>query len=318
MVKVIKGDLPGQRATGYHQYRGGFGKGEGFGVRRTLPTSKLQTIGDTKEQKRQKEDFKIASQLYSHWDIQQRDFFRRARKLDIKLDKQGRQVRRYLTRRQFAMQDIISKLNSPSSPYPAPLGFCICCVGEDQLPLTGYTLKITTNKLPKYTYEEETDNYGCFAPSSVSPLYEPYQLQCGAGILYDLTAEEIHKIRTISPYEYTGCGAKYDEVLTSTFQDEEFCTVDFKKVGIKPWESAVAKIHILAHLGGLHTNYYCNIYTTDWNISWGIDWAEPTKECNWTKTVHDGDVVRRSWKGEGDWGQGNLYIDEYSVKIRRP
>ena len=317
MVKVLRGNLPRQRIEGYHQYRGGFEKGEGFGVRRIIPTSKIQTEGDTHAQKQEKESFKIATKLYAGFDPVQKDFYKRAGKVSIKHDKQGREIRKYLTRRTFAINDIIAKLNSPSSPYPEPLPFCICCVDTVGNALPGYTLTITSEKLKSYGYEEESDETACYPPSAVSPLYEPYKLMCGEAIYPALTAEDIHKMRTICPYELTGCEARYNEVLTSADTTEVFCNVNFKEVGIPKGVAAVADICVKLHLEGLHTNYWVYIYTTDWSCQCHIDWAIPTLEYRYTKTVHDGDVVHRSWYGRGDWGEGNLYVDECSVKIRQ-
>ena len=232
MVKVIQGNLPGQRAEGYHQYRGGFEKGEGFGVRRTIPTSNTQTKGDTLAQKRQKEDFGLASKIYSGWDILQKDFFTRGGIVNITHDKQGKPIRRYLRGARWAIHDITTKLNSPSSPYPSPLGFCICGVDLKGEPAPGFTLNITTNALRDFTYSEENYKDGCFQPSSLSPLYEPYHLTVGERDYGWKTAEEIHQITTLCVSHLAPSWYEKDTIYGGFYYDHQLYTFDFAALGI--------------------------------------------------------------------------------------
>lgn len=311
MVKVTQGNLPGQRAEGYHQYRGGFEKGEGFGVRRTLPTSNIQTKGDTIAQKRQKEDFGLASKIYSSWDILQKDFFTRGGIVDIRYDKKGKRIKRYLRGARWAIHDITTKLNAPSSPYPSPLGFCICGVDLQGEPAPGFTLNITTDKLRDFTYSEKNCEDGCFMPSALSPLYEPYHLWfTGARDYGLLTAEEIHQITTLHVHDYT-------EIYTATLtwmdafsSSEWFYQINFQEWGITTPTADIMFIvtEINEKPEGLIFMYF---EPHTWPRYWMKTDAGETKTFYDYVTVGDGTRFRRNY-GNYSWdtphGKGTIIM----------
>ena len=293
MVKVTQGNLPGQRAEGYHQYRGGFEKGEGFGVRRTIPTSNIQTKGDTIAQKRQKEDFGLASKIYSGWDILQKDFFTRGGIVDIRYDKQGKRIKRYLRGARWAIHDITTKLNSPTSTYPPPLGFCICGVDLQGEPAPGFTLNITTDKLRDFTYSEKNCKDGCFQPSSLSPLYEPYLLTLGEGNYGWKTAEEIHQITTLCVYHKTMLYHIKDVALGYGWHDDHILTLDFASMGIEDREEV--ELLFYTHVKSINCvcSWWIDYFTVDWTSPYCNIPGNVEVECSFRHIAHDGDHIRR-------------------------
>jgi hypothetical protein len=199
MVKVTKGALSGERAEGYQSYTTNYGVGPSVTVRRGIPTTDLPTVGTSLAQKQQKDSFAVASYIYSKYNELQKDFFKQWWLLDKTVDPQHRLAKRILTGQRLAMHDIMRTISTSGETYPKPLGFCICAVDIWGNPAPEHELNITCPKLGNFEYKEKNDIYACFPPSSLSPKYEPYHLFFTDAADYCLlTAEQIHKIKTLS------------------------------------------------------------------------------------------------------------------------
>ena len=278
MVKVERGTFSGQRTEGYHQLRTDFGTAAAYDVRRAIPTDNRPTIGNTPAQKKQKEEFKIAGEMYKHWDYQQHDFFRRVAVPDIKIDKSGRQIRRILTGQRFAIHDIIEKLNSPTSPYKEPLPFCICAVYANGEPAPGHTLKITTDKLPQYHYEESNDEYACFPTSSVSPEHERYKLVCGLAEYGPLTAERIHRTTSLCVEPRDSYYTKQNIEITNCYTYHRFdYTFNFSQLGI-PDE----KIRLRIRMSYKNFSRFTGL---EWSFNWDGQGGGAFVENMWMERV---------------------------------
>jgi len=198
MVKVTKGALGGERDGGYSLYTTAYGVGPSVGVRRQIPTTALPTIGTSLAQKRQKECFAAATKTYKNYNVLEKDFYKRYWVLDKKIDTQGITANRILTGRQLAIKEIARTICTSGEKYPKPLGFCICAVDMYGDPAPEHELNITSEKLGNFEYKELNDEYACFPPSSLSAKHETYHLfYTDAADYCLLTAEEIHKIKTL-------------------------------------------------------------------------------------------------------------------------
>jgi hypothetical protein len=198
MVKVTKGALGGERPKGYESYTSNYGVGPSVAVRRKIPTTALPTVGTSLAQTKQKDSFAAATKTYSKFNALQKDFFKRCWQIDKTTDSQGREKKRILKARQLAIKDIARTISTSGEKYLKPLGFCICAIDLEGNPAPEHELNITSEKLRKFTYKEQNDEFACFPPSSLSPRYEPYHLfYTDAADYCLLTAEQIHKIKTL-------------------------------------------------------------------------------------------------------------------------
>ena len=198
MVKVTKGALGGERPKGYESYTSNYGVGPSVAVRRTIPTTALPTVGTSLVQRQQKDSFAAATKTYSKFNELQKDFFKRCWQIDKTVDNQGGEKKRILKGRQLAIKDIARTVRTSGEKYKKPLGFCICAIDLEGNPAPEHELNITSEKLRKFTYKEQNDEFACFPPSSLSPRYEPYHLfYTDAADYCLLTAEQIHKIKTL-------------------------------------------------------------------------------------------------------------------------
>lgn len=202
MVKVTKGAFSGQRPTGYQFYNTNIGIGSSTTVRRVNPTDARQAIGTSPAQKRQKEVFGLAAKMYASWTIHERDFYTRVRRLSIFPLGLGKVVRKFLIGRELALNDIMSYLNTPKGTFKKPLGFCVYAKDCERNMTTGNTLRITSEKLPDYLYEETNGEGSHFPASSLSPLYDPYHIDIDGRDLGLITAKELHKSRYIGLYDW--------------------------------------------------------------------------------------------------------------------
>lgn len=199
MTKVTKGTLSGERPTGYESYTSNYGVGPSVAVRRGVPVTALPTVGTSLTQKQQKASFAAATKIYSKYNALQKDFFKRWWLIDKTIDPQTRIAKRIITGRRLAMHDIARTTSTSGTTYPKPLGFCICAVDMYGNPALEHELNITCPKLGNFTYKEQNDNFACFTPSALSAKYEPYHLfYTDAADYCLLTAEQIHKIKTLS------------------------------------------------------------------------------------------------------------------------
>lgn len=307
MVRVFRGNLSGDRTEGYHQYATDYGTAASLHIRRTLPTDKRQTIGNTAAQKQQKENFKIANELWKGWNHLQRDFFRRVTIVDVKLDNSGREIRRALTGQRFARHDIIEQLNSPTSPYEDPLPFCICASYCNGSPAPGFTLEISTENLPEFTYEEQNNEGGCFPASAVSPRYEPYLLELGEATYGPWTAQQIHDTRTLCVYIFTQmCGVTSGVWVCGGTCNVYTCKLDFAAFDIK-------KEEIQARVPLSHKRLSLNdadVYVTVNGVEIWRDWTRYKSRVypEIYFTAHDGDEVK-VWieKTEGNQTQVSVW-----------
>ena len=174
MVKVTLGSLSGSRASGYEFYVTGTKDGVAEGVRRVPAETRKTTGVGAEAEARTQQALAEAAQIYASFDELQRDFYDRSI-LPIEIyHRDGTRTKKALTGKEMAIHDILQGIYVPSNVYKKPLGFCLHLRGCREEPIEGATLKITTEKLGQFTYEEQSRFDGTFPPSALAPKYEPY------------------------------------------------------------------------------------------------------------------------------------------------
>ena len=291
MAVVTRGELAGERKTGYESYTRTVKPGQAQTVRRVVATDPRQTGGGTREQKAHRAFFAQAEAIYDSLDVLQRDFYRRASIVLRNYDPVTGYAAKALTGKRFAIHDIIESLKHKAAHYPKPLPFCICAVYPDGNPAPGFVLEISTENLAVFDYEEENNQGGCFPASAVSPKYEPYLLTLGEAEYGPWTAKQVHDARTLCIYIFTQlCGVTSGVWVCGGTCNVYTCTINFMAYGIEE-EEIQARIPLSHKRLSLND---ADVYVTVNGTEIWRDWTRYKSRIypEIYFTAHDGDEVK--------------------------